>query len=158
MDINLKVDRPGYPIGSNMDGTTKLINAYIHAFNRIGYGKDNKLNLWCRGSSGAILAAVFCIQCEYECRICHIKKEQEDSHNGNSQPYDIKAINVVIDDFVGSGNTIASIVEHIQKIEHYSNGKFIPSNISLDVLMVLDWEDAPLETTIKFKHRIGKRI
>src|SRR6478609_10319945 len=119
MDISLKVDRPGYPIGSNMDGAIKLINAYLEAFEQLSYPPDSKLNLWCRGSSGAILAGMFALKCKYECKICHVKKEKESSHNGNYQPYNSEGINIVIDDFVSYGHTITKIVEHIESITLY---------------------------------------
>ena len=37
MNISLKgTDRPGYPLGSNIKGTIKLIEAYIDSFNKLG--------------------------------------------------------------------------------------------------------------------------
>jgi hypothetical protein len=161
MNIKVKCDRPGYPLGSNMDGAVKLIEAYVKAFKQIGYGTNKVLNLWCRGSSGAILAGMFAIKHGHECTICHVKKEKEDSHGRGFEPYNDRGINVVIDDFVATGDTLLSIVQRTENFFKYisSNGpKEVKLDIPLHVLMILDWEDAPTEITDKFKHKIGTRI
>ncbi len=115
--------------------------------------------MWCRGSSGAILAGMFALKCGYECRICHIKKEKEGSHNGNTQPYVNEGINIVIDDFVSFGHTLIAIVQHMERLHTYDvMGDVKDVSLPLHVLMILDWEDAPEHTTDKFKHKIGKRV
>jgi hypothetical protein len=153
MDIRVKCDRPGYPLGRNMKGAMKTIDAYIAAFSKLGYDTHKGINLWCRGSSGAILAGMFAVKCQYECKICHIKKDNESSHSGNWQSYDDRNINVIIDDFVSFGHTLMAIVAHIENInrEH-------AEQLTFDVLMILDWENAPETTVDQFTHRIGTRI
>ncbi len=159
MDIKLKdVARPGYPLGSNMDGAKKLIEAYIAAFNKLRYSPDTEINLWCRGSSGAILAGMFALKCKNECTICHIKKEGENSHKSNPE-YEKKAINIVIDDFVDTGSTLEAIVQYIRDLEKWDDetDRLVPADLKFHVLMILDWEDAPETTTDKFTHKIGTR-
>lgn len=77
--------------------------------------ESNKLfvNIWVRGSSGAFLAGLltpYLINGKIECNICHVKKSGEKSHSPYIDHFRIdKSYNVILDDFMQSGNTINSI-------------------------------------------------
>lgn len=67
--------------------------------------------LWCRGSSGAIIAGIMATQIK-NARISHVKKDGEGSHSAtiSTTPNDRKnTINVMVDDFMNSGETLNAI-------------------------------------------------
>jgi len=130
--INIHSDQPDYPVGSNIGKAKKLIGHYLTVFYKL-YSFDKKINLWCRGSSGAIMATLFAANCKNECKICHVKKQGEDSHSyGYSRYENDGAINIVIDDFIATGDTIRAIVAAIEDYA-YKRG----TTIKLDILMVM---------------------
>ena len=94
-----------YPIGINMDNIFNYINLVVAALKDENIGKAN---IWCMGSSGAILAALLSNQLE-ESRILHVKKDGESSHHGNYFTTLNNAINIIIDDFIVSGDTVNRI-------------------------------------------------
>lgn len=107
--IPIKLIYCEYPIGGSISCIRELTDEYIKAFNTLCYHENTNFNLWCRGSSGAILATAFAMYLpQYKFKICHVKKEGEQSH-GNVYPGD-KFINIVIDDFVSEGTTVEAIL------------------------------------------------
>lgn len=136
-----------YPVGSDIQAAKEMVKEWICIFNTLGYSTDIKINLWCRGSSGAILAALFASMSSYNCIICHVKKEGEISHSDTPSMYSSSRytiINVVIDDFISSGATIREIVKNISFYE------LIPP--TLDVLIATGATD---RFNKLFKHTIG---
>jgi orotate phosphoribosyltransferase-like protein len=88
---------------------------YARAFKTLKHPPHVKLNLWCRGSSGSILATLFALYCsEYTSRVVYIRKDGEDNHHGSAVLYDGNALNIIIDDFVCTGDTINAIVHHVK--------------------------------------------
>ncbi len=112
-----------YPVGKDFSGIRTLCEYYSHAF--IEYVKEGEttFNLWCRGSSGAILASCFAMMNpQYNFIICHVKKYNEDSHSSSVPTYFYdNCRNIVIDDFVSSGDTIRHIVEAIKNVDEVSD-------------------------------------
>lgn len=101
-----KLNEMEYPVGTyiaeNKD-TIKYIGRIIKK-----YYSDKRVNLWCRGTSGAIISSIISLQLN-KCRICHIKKEGENSHG--SYVNAIKdGYNIIVDDFICSGETISTII------------------------------------------------
>lgn len=70
--------------------------------------KDKTINLFCRGSSGAIIAGIISTKVK-NCNIVHIKKEGEESH-GESR-YSSAGYNIIVDDFIATGTTVFKIIE-----------------------------------------------
>lgn len=111
-----------YPVGSDWNNINLIIETYFNAFNRLineKFKSTTGVNLWCRGSSGAILAGLFASKISWlNPRICHSKKEGESSHQ--TTPYHFSdnenVINVVIDDFVSSGATIRAILSEMKSL------------------------------------------
>jgi len=102
-----------YPVSQNMLEAINFINVVTPRLKKlIG---NQKLNIWCRGSSGAILAALLVNKLKTnDCLIFHIKKEGESSHSSNNfgdLTSNRKALNIVIDDFVYTGKTLQAIKE-----------------------------------------------
>ena len=103
-----------YPVGLYVNEATVYIDKVFMILdkNKIKFNsRENTINVWCRGSSGAILAALFVQRIpEARAKIIHIKKKGEDSHDylqdHRSQPEDI---DIVIDDFMSSGETLTHI-------------------------------------------------
>src|ERR1035437_900978 len=108
-----------YPISENIASnllTLKFMGIKILEL----YPTKVNINLWCRGSSGAIIAAIIAsklISLHYNIVICHIKKEGETNHHGNGIYFFPDGINIIVDDFICSGDTINLISEQIQKRE-----------------------------------------
>ena len=104
-----------YPVGENMHDNLKTINAIAKKllFHVNKTMPEANVNLWCTGSSGAIMAAIVCDRLSSRsdgmCRICHVKKEGEQSHTDGIRPLIGNELNVVIDDFVYSGATMVRI-------------------------------------------------
>lgn len=102
-----------YPVGNNIKIAAEFTKAAAYQFIKIREYNNPypSLNIWCRGSSGAILASLFAVHIHMpNIKIIHVKKPGENSHSGGYHPYTYgDAINVIIDDFVSSGKTLRHI-------------------------------------------------
>ena len=148
---NGKILDAGYPIGSNMLYTIALSKAYgIHLCKNLKkIKKAIKINLWCRGSSGAIIATLvyneLCKLANTEIKICHIKKEKEFSHSStpeffavttfNEKRINYKIINIIVDDFISSGNTVNNIYKEALKFHDNWMGVNL-TNFSINYLCI----------------------
>lgn len=105
-----------YPIGSDMPEIIKMAKEAAEKFDKIKAFKNKTVNVVCRGSSGAILAALFVAHCSNLSRfyIRHIKKDNEDSHTLNNSSLIKDAIVLVIDDFISSGITMSAIYKALK--------------------------------------------
>jgi adenine/guanine phosphoribosyltransferase-like PRPP-binding protein len=101
-------------MGEYIQQNIPRIQKLIDGFKSITEFNGRKINFICMGSSGAIVAALFSLQVR-DSRIIHIKKENERSHHGNYfYPEDFKdTVNVIVDDFVGTGATLNKIYSEI---------------------------------------------
>lgn len=99
-----------YPLGIKMSRDSPLVLDLIEKFKEIEEYKDKKINLFCTGSSGAIMATIFSLNVP-QCKIIHIKKEGENSHSSNEDRSvnKIDHINIIIDDFISTGKTVNRI-------------------------------------------------
>jgi hypothetical protein len=108
VDVNL-----GYPVGSNIDSNYKGIIALVNQFKHFAKSDleaFDKIDIICRGSSGAIIATIFYseLKREYpESRIWinHVKKPGESSHS-TAISLESHTLKVFVDDFVSSGDTV----------------------------------------------------
>lgn len=121
-----------YPVGEDMGSAFEFAKAAALKLQPIIASKNlRKLNIICRGSSGAILAALLSSQLVnvINCQIIHIKKPGESSHSLTVPSFSwVEAVNVIIDDFISSGETIRAIYEAV----HNSTGVRIP----IDTLII----------------------
>ena len=114
--IEIEEEHINYPIGSDVESVKKITQSYKRGFKSLKYPKGSKFNLWCRGNSGSMLAIAFALLLpQYRWEIFHVKKPGEESHSSYLCPKD--GDNVVIDDFISSGETVEAILE---KIDSYS--------------------------------------
>lgn len=111
----------GYPVGENIKSNMKHISAMISAIEGIEAFKGKYLNLVCRGSSGAIIAAIVSSMIKNENHIVHIKKDGENSHCGAPSIKTDNAVNIIIDDFMCSGLTLKAIYAKLCKSLHNDN-------------------------------------
>lgn len=138
----------GYPVGADMPGAINFAKGAAKAFNaatRGGVNAETAINVWCRGSSGAILAALFIghIKRTLHVNVCHIKKSGEESHRTNPDVWRQsgsinKVINIIIDDFISSGSTMQQIWKGIQPV--YLNPPTIDFVIANNLTNFEDYE------------------
>ena len=138
-----------YPTGANIKQAIAFINEAVpHVQSVIDEIKKTKevksINLWCRGSSGAMLAAIIASKMtEINFYIIHIKKEGENSHTSNSDYRKTImefGINMIIDDFIKTGETINHIKRGMDPYKIYD----------VDILLVNEASFADLDD-ISFK-------
>jgi len=110
-----------YPVGENIQTNKKYIQAMVESFIEIDEFKDKYINIVCRGSSGAIIAGVFSILIPNNHRIIYINKTGEQSHLSEfnnllkKSSEEQGAINIIVDDFICTGDTMRGIKSSIDK-------------------------------------------
>lgn len=119
-----------YPVGLNMQTAIDFVKQALKATANIEkIHRKGRVNIFCRGSSGAILAALFSAFAPYECFINHIKKSGESSHSLTISSFNPKLPAIIIDDFIGSGQTMREIYKQIAT---YTSNPFY----NIDLLIV----------------------
>lgn len=137
-------DEITYPIGSHIDEAIHYIDRVFLKLNLNGLYVGKDINLWCRGSSGAILAALLASRLlstkEYgTIHIVHIKKNGETAHRKDVDFTNVfDTINIIIDDFSYTGTTINAIVDSMVTKEIQYIDAIILSNTALDYPTVTD--------------------
>lgn len=122
-----------YPIGNYITEAKEYISDVIKTLRAKKLIKPKQeIHLWVRGSSGAILGALFCSKVNNPVVINHVKKSGENSHSGSGDFPPSDAINFILDDFACSGETIQAIYEEIQIREKYNNKKLKITALVLD--------------------------
>ena len=113
-----------YPTGANVSSMVVYIENIVTTFKKHKINLDKKSNvicIWCRGSSGAMLAAMFAYTFKRATvRINHVKKQGEHSHNSSINISPPNCIDIIIDDFMDTGETIFRIWHDspIKKIDY----------------------------------------
>lgn len=121
-----------YPVGASFNRNGDYIVEVARTIHTIA-GKDKRIALICRGTSGTILAgAVGYIlkKRQHDINIIVSRKCEESSHDYSMSGMeflapDSRPFSVVIDDFMDTGNTVKAILEDID------------SNVTLPVLDML---------------------
>lgn len=106
-----------YPIGRDISSAIESAEKIANVFNTLEMFKNKTLNIWCRGSSGSVLAALFISKIPNKCFLQYVRKEFEQTHCTNEFSLDSSALNIVIDDLISSGFTLNCIVQHIPNKE-----------------------------------------
>lgn len=96
-----------YPVGEYMYYNNATIKQYVEIVKR--HFGDNYVMLHCMGSSGAIIAGIIAHYSD-NIKINHIKKNGEISHNPEPFKFRREIYNIIVDDFVATGNTIETIM------------------------------------------------
>ena len=129
-----------YPTGANVSSMVVYIENIVTTFKRYKINLDKKSNvicIWCRGSSGAMLAGMFAYTFKRATvRINHVKKKGEHSHNSYISASPPNSIDIIIDDFMETGETIFRIWHDspIKKID-YLILENVPSNYFFTALI-----------------------
>ena len=106
-----------YPVGTYISQNLPTIKAMAKILKE-KYPKG-EIVLWCRGSSGAIIAGIVASTSK-RFTINHIKKENEECHS-KEITLNNKITNVIIDDFIVSGETIQIIYDTIMRYKENIN-------------------------------------
>ena len=89
-----KIDRKGF---CGYEGSVKL--------------PEGTITIWCRGSSGAIIAGIISSKLKGRARVAYISKPNEKRHDLVS-PYKYSVgYNIIVDDFICTGKTIDDIIK-----------------------------------------------
>ncbi len=115
-----------YPVGERISENMELIKEMVDKFKGLKLHVGKHVNIICRGSSGAIIAAFFAMKLP-KCSIAHIKKEGESSHNSSFYLVEDDAVNIIVDDLISSGSTMNTIYEKV---------KFKYSKIKIDAVCI----------------------
>ena len=157
-----------YPVGYNIQDAINFINNVTEVIMQMATEKQfplKDIDIWVRGSSGAILGGLLCqrlLAIGYEnLSVIHIKKEGEESHDNEFYKTNSK-YDIVIDDFVASGETMDKISKVAGKYIKYID-LLILSNISVNINFHSDDEEyftnKPLEIkSITLKHFTPKTL
>lgn len=109
-------DKWQYPIGPNFIKNKSEINKCIKAFKGISEFENKSINIFCMGSSGNIIACMFAIKLK-NAIIIPVRKSKEFCHSGNFEMHKYfipNSINIIVDDFIDTGETINNIFSEIQ--------------------------------------------
>lgn len=124
-----KADETKYPVGRFIQQNMSIILDMITKL-KIVNTKDD-LILWCRGSSGAIIAGVISSHFP-NAKISHVKKDGESSHSSDVDIYIEKShINVIVDDFISSGNTVNEIAKMMLRNNYTVHGLCVSSSVHM---------------------------
>lgn len=126
-----------YPIGREINKAVKYIDIVVETVGE--QLRKHTMNLWVRGSSGAVLAGIFVKALNSDKRIIvkYVKKTNEDSHF--SMPIEEipdMELNIILDDFVREGSTMDAIYKDahdngIRKIDYLIVANFYKSETRL---------------------------
>jgi len=133
--------RPQYPVGSVLVNDILYITlakkALLKLLKKSFTHKTTGIDIWVKGSSGAILGGMLATHLMKDYIVCvkHIKKPKESSHTSNSCLYGSNSkINIIIDDFIESGKTINSINDELKNKAITCDILIITNNLGLGTL------------------------
>tara|TARA_R100000656_G_scaffold69140_1_gene52097 strand:- start:738 stop:1298 length:561 start_codon:yes stop_codon:yes gene_type:complete len=126
-----------YPVGCHMESDLKQIKLLAEGL--YDHCEATSLNLWCRGSSGAIIAGITAselISRGLHVKISHIKKPNESSHSSVPEFWKgPETVYVIIDDIVSSGNTVMEICRALSRYK-------LPNKLILAITGTINPKDA----------------
>jgi hypothetical protein len=120
--IRLNTVRFAYPVYENLiavDTNAKIIADWLNDFkprySMMFDGREGKkpISLFCRGTSGIIIASAVKRLLKGPSDIRYIRKETESRHEYGHGGVDSDNINIVIDDFIASGLTMKKISDEL---------------------------------------------
>jgi hypothetical protein len=107
-----------YPFGPNIKDNIPKLKTMAEEFALFWYKlpledkKSQKINILCRGSSGAMMAALFAAEIKdlVSVTISHVKKIGEDAHTSDIYVSPDHFV-IILDDFISSGATVNAIYD-----------------------------------------------
>ena len=161
-----KKEKLDYPVGNDMTLAIKYIAKIkeIIVENKILTDISN-IAIWCRGSSGTILATLLCntllLDLNKKSKIIHVKKNNESSHANSYSETNTNTYNIIIDDFSQSGTTINAIYSKMLDYKNHNSGivnllilqtinekdsiSFIPNTIITDLRGIESFSNTEIE-------------
>ena len=146
-----------YPVGASFNRNRDYIVEVAHTIHTIA-GKERRISLICRGTSGTILAgAVGYIlkKKQHDVSIIVSRKREESSHDYNMSGVEFldtknKPFSVVIDDFIHTGDTVKTILKDIDShiitrtlcmlcVNNYLNDEEVRANPKYEFLQRFDY-------------------
>ena len=114
-----------YPISEYISECKSDIEALI-AFALGNVSLKKEVNIFCMGSSGAILATFLFLALEkkHKVLIIHVKKDGEISHGANVSSFNQSASHIFIDDFIDTGNTLEICLKKVRRSAGNNTFKF----------------------------------
>lgn len=114
------VDSKGvyYPVGRYPDSGIDFVQAVFSRIIKMPEFHNKTVHIFCAGSSGVFLAALLCERMlnsglYYHVSVVVVRKEGEKAHHDYSTPIRKEnAAYFIIDDFVGTGDTMRRIFRH----------------------------------------------
>jgi len=120
-------DSTKYPVGRFIQQNMYIILDMIAKLKTVNTKDD--LILWCRGSSGSIMSGVIASHFP-NAKISHVKKDGESSHSSDVDIYIEKShINVIVDDFISSGNTVNTVAQMMKRNNYTVHGLCVSSSV-----------------------------
>ena len=96
-----------YPVGTFISYNTPIIKSMASYIKR--KFPEGTISLWCRGSSGAIIAGIISSNLKGRTCIRYISKNNEKRHDKNNHNYETD-FHIIVDDFICTGKTIDEII------------------------------------------------
>lgn len=97
-----------YPVGENIARNIPIIKLMVKRFKLVKEFKNRPVNIMCQGSSGAIIATFFALAIKNS-TIVHVKKPGEVSHSSLTINMSDNPVNLIVDDFISTGETVKRI-------------------------------------------------
>lgn len=136
-----------HPVGKDVKQMIRLSKELSKTFK--AHNKDiHSVNIFCRGSSGAMLASLFAASLgNRDCTVIHVRKDGESSHSNYSgashaEP-DEEGVNVFIDDFMRSCETVNAIYKVFKALRPWHCKKW-----EVDYLLIYNYSSLD---NLKFK-------
>lgn len=162
-----------YPTGTNMDMATIFATTVALTIAQDNT-KSDIVEIWVRGSSGAILGALLfqaltTLKPQYRIKVHHIRKDGESTHSGNGgiawRSQGPSAYNIIIDDFISSGTTLKQIFKvidasGIQIVDCVAIGEadYWPIDLPVETKMLISNMELPIavrEKMIPIKEEVA---
>lgn len=116
-----------YPVGEFMGQNFPIIDQMAVELMKLieeKYQDTHEVIFLCRGSSGAIIAALMAkhiwFNSEWTSNIFHIKKDGESSHGSGifteKELFNPSSVVVMVDDIVATGGTIEAMLDKVQSV------------------------------------------
>jgi adenine/guanine phosphoribosyltransferase-like PRPP-binding protein len=124
-----------YPVGVELVFNMPIIKKMARAIKKM-YPTE-KIHLWCRGSSGSIIASIIASNLGRNRRVYinYVHKNYESRHSFITNVGEYKqSVHIVVDDFIASGETINNIIDFAKK--QISQRYDYPNDYILDCLCI----------------------
>jgi len=129
-----------YPITKHVFNNYEIIKVFVEHIIKLATDEKNKgvsINLFCTGSSGSFLCGILSYELIKTLNVIvdvvYVRKEHEIAHSSKVPTFYVEGrINILVDDFIDSGDTIARIIQSIKK----SSGICFETDYKFDYIII----------------------